>query len=125
MALVLAMPLTVASRRFVDEAALKALPPRAILVNVSRGGLVDEEALTAALVSGEIAGAILDTCRRAAHREPALEHAERDGNPPHGGGRACERSRGDLRTEPDGIRFGAHPRARRRCLSRLLSGARV
>lgn len=59
--LVLAMPLTRDSRGFVDAGALKALPSRAILVNISRGGLVDENAMTAALVSGEIAGAILDT----------------------------------------------------------------
>ena len=36
----------------------------AYLVNVTRGGIVDEEALIAALESGEIAGAGLDVCEK-------------------------------------------------------------
>jgi phosphoglycerate dehydrogenase-like enzyme len=59
--LVLAMPLTAATRGFLDGEALSALPPTAIVVNISRGGLADEEALIEALVSGRIAAAVLDT----------------------------------------------------------------
>jgi phosphoglycerate dehydrogenase-like enzyme len=59
--LVLAMPLTPATRGFLDAEALDALPPKAVVVNIGRGGLADEEALTDALVSGRIAGAVLDT----------------------------------------------------------------
>jgi phosphoglycerate dehydrogenase-like enzyme len=59
--LVLAMPLTEATRGFLDAGALAALPPSAVVVNIGRGGLADEDALTDALVSGRIAGAILDT----------------------------------------------------------------
>jgi phosphoglycerate dehydrogenase-like enzyme len=59
--LVLAMPLTPGTQSFIDARALEALPARAVLVNISRGGLVDQEALTAALVGGSIAGAVLDT----------------------------------------------------------------
>jgi phosphoglycerate dehydrogenase-like enzyme len=58
--LVLTLPLTAASRGIVDRRVLAALPPRAWLINVSRGALVDEAALVAALHAGRLAGAILD-----------------------------------------------------------------
>ena len=44
----------------IDRGTLAALPRRAIVVNASRGGLIDEAALIAALDGGEIAGAALD-----------------------------------------------------------------
>jgi phosphoglycerate dehydrogenase-like enzyme len=59
--LVLALPLTPETAELVDAATLAMLPSRAILVNICRGGVVDEAALTAALSSGMLAGAILDT----------------------------------------------------------------
>lgn len=59
--LVLAVPLTEETRGLVDGAMLAALPDSALLVNVARGPVVDEEALVAALDAGEIAGAGLDT----------------------------------------------------------------
>lgn len=59
--LVLAMPITPDTLAIIDEAALRVLPPHALLINISRGGLVDEEAMTRALAAGELAGAILDT----------------------------------------------------------------
>lgn len=44
----------------IGAAELKAMKPTAWLVNIARGVLVDEHALTAALAAGEIAGAFLD-----------------------------------------------------------------
>lgn len=58
--LVLTLPLTSASRGLVNRAVLAALPPRAWLINVSRGPLVDEPSLIDALETGQLAGAILD-----------------------------------------------------------------
>jgi phosphoglycerate dehydrogenase-like enzyme len=57
---VVACPLTPETRGLVDAEALGRLGPEAYLINVSRGPIVDEAALIAALESGEIAGALLD-----------------------------------------------------------------
>jgi phosphoglycerate dehydrogenase-like enzyme len=58
--LICVMPDTAATRRIVDAALLRALPPRAVFVNPGRGGVVDEPALAAALQEGRLAGAVLD-----------------------------------------------------------------
>jgi phosphoglycerate dehydrogenase-like enzyme len=58
--LLLACPLTEATRGVIDATALALLPPHARLVNVARGEVVDEPALIAALQSGRLAGAFLD-----------------------------------------------------------------
>lgn len=54
------VPLTAATERLLDERRLGLLPRGAIVVNTSRGPIVDEEALTRALRSGHLAGAGLD-----------------------------------------------------------------
>jgi glyoxylate reductase len=53
-------PLSDATHHMIDEAALEAMRPSAILINTSRGGLVDQVALRNALQTGAIAGAGLD-----------------------------------------------------------------
>ncbi len=57
----LCLPITPATERIIDRAALAAIKPTAYLVNVARGGLVDEQALIEALRAGRLAGAGLDT----------------------------------------------------------------
>jgi glyoxylate/hydroxypyruvate reductase A len=59
-ALVLACPLTPATRHMIGAQELAALPPSAILVNIGRGGLIDEPALVDALRNNKLAGAALD-----------------------------------------------------------------
>jgi (S)-sulfolactate dehydrogenase len=54
------VPLGEGTRNLIDAAALALMRPTAVLVNTSRGGIVDETALAAALRHGSIAGAALD-----------------------------------------------------------------
>lgn len=63
---VIAAPLTDATRGLAGAAFFAAIKPGAILVNIARGGLVDDAALMAALDSGQVATAILDVF----HTEP-------------------------------------------------------
>lgn len=65
-------PLTPATRNLIDDRALALMKPTAFLINAARGGLVDEEALAAALRNGRLAGAAVDVLSS----EPP-----RDGNP--------------------------------------------
>jgi phosphoglycerate dehydrogenase-like enzyme len=61
---VLSMPLTDQTRGLIDAHALRAMKPSAVLVNVARGALCDEDALVAALHDGTISGAVLDVFGR-------------------------------------------------------------
>lgn len=59
-AVLLTCPLTDETRGMIDAEALALMKPTAMLVNTSRGGLIEEDALATALREGEIAGAGLD-----------------------------------------------------------------
>jgi phosphoglycerate dehydrogenase-like enzyme len=56
----LSLPLTPATRGIINAARIAKLRPGAVLINVSRGAVVDETALTAALAEKRIRGAALD-----------------------------------------------------------------
>jgi phosphoglycerate dehydrogenase-like enzyme len=57
---VIAVPLTAATRGLFDAARLGRLRPDAYVINVARGGILDEVALVDALSAGRLAGAALD-----------------------------------------------------------------
>ena len=59
-AVVLACPLTEQTRGLIRARQLGLMRPGAVLVNVSRGGVLDEDALVTALSSGHLGGACLD-----------------------------------------------------------------
>jgi phosphoglycerate dehydrogenase-like enzyme len=58
--LVLTVPLSPATRNLIGEPELRAMKPTAVLINIGRGGTIDEPALVAALAEGRLAGAGLD-----------------------------------------------------------------
>jgi|SRR5919106_1592777 phosphoglycerate dehydrogenase-like enzyme len=78
-------PLTEHNRNLIDEAALRAIKPDALLINTARGGLVDLSALETALRAGRLGGAGLDVLPKEppdpahplvqafARRDPALD----------------------------------------------------
>jgi D-3-phosphoglycerate dehydrogenase len=59
-ALVLTCPLTEATRGLIDARRLGLLEPGSVLVNVSRGAVLDEAALVHAVAAGRLHGAALD-----------------------------------------------------------------
>lgn len=56
----LCVPLTAETEKVIGEAELRAMRPSAFLINISRGGVIDEPVLIRALKEGWIAGAGLD-----------------------------------------------------------------
>lgn len=59
-ALIMCLPLTDATRHLVAEPELSSLPAHAYVVNIGRGGTLDEGALISSLHASKLAGAALD-----------------------------------------------------------------
>jgi glyoxylate reductase len=76
-------PLTPETRHLIDRDALRSMRPDAVLVNTSRGPVVDEAALVEALREGWIAGAALDVFEREPQVHPGLLTAENVLMTPH------------------------------------------
>ncbi len=59
--LVTSLPLTAETKGLVNQAAFAHMKPQAVVINVGRGPIIDEQALFDALTRGTIAGAVIDT----------------------------------------------------------------
>ena len=70
--LICVTPGTEETRNLVNESVLKALGPNGVVINISRGSVIDEAALKAALRSGAIAAAGLDVMVGEPHIDPDL-----------------------------------------------------
>jgi D-3-phosphoglycerate dehydrogenase len=64
------VPLVDATRHLIDQPVFHAMPDHAILINTSRGGVVDEAALAVALETGSIAAAAIDVFEREPYDGP-------------------------------------------------------
>ncbi len=73
---VIAVPGGPATRHLINRETLTAMAPHAILINIARGDVVDEAALTLALQTGKIAGAGLDVYEFEPRVSPALMQME-------------------------------------------------
>lgn len=78
------------TRHLIDAEALRAMKPTGFLVNISRGDVIDEAALVAALEAGRIAGAGLDVYEREPEVPDALKRMETVTLLPHLGTAARE-----------------------------------
>ncbi len=87
---VCAVPGSPETHHMIDAAALSAMQPHAYLVNISRGDVVDEAALIAALTSGQIAGAGLDVYEQEPYVPEALRALDNVALLPHLGTNAEE-----------------------------------
>jgi glyoxylate reductase len=70
------LPLTEETHHLIDSAALALMKPTAVLVNTSRGPIVNEGALVEALADGRIAGAALDVFEHEPEVHPGLLELE-------------------------------------------------
>ncbi len=81
------------TRQYVSRAAIDALGPRGVVVNISRGTTVDEGALLDALEEGRIAGAGLDVYENEPNIDPRFLKLENVVLQPHQGSGSVETRR--------------------------------
>ena len=77
------VPLNDATRGLIDADALRLMKPGAYLINVARGGVVDEAAVASALSDGRLAGAAIDVYEHEPPRDSPLLGAPNTVLTPH------------------------------------------
>lgn len=88
--LVLAAPGTAETKGLVNKEVLEALGQKAVLINIARGSIVDEDALIEALEKGVIAGAGLDVFANEPNVPAALQQSQKVVLQPHLGSATVE-----------------------------------
>jgi glyoxylate reductase len=83
-------PYSAETHHLIDARRLGLMKPDAYLINAARGGIVDEEALIAALEAGPLAGAGLDVYPKEPHVDPRLVGLENVVLLPHMGSATIE-----------------------------------
>lgn len=84
------VPLVAQTRGLLDAARLGSMKRGALLVNVARGGVVDEDALADALASGQLGGAAIDVFEHEPLGDSPLLHAPNTILTPHLGASTAE-----------------------------------
>jgi len=92
-----------ATRHLIDAGVLERLGPEGFLVNVARGSVVDEAALTAALAAGRLRGAALDVFETEPLADSPLRRLANTVFSPHAGSATEETRRVMLRLALDNI----------------------
>jgi phosphoglycerate dehydrogenase-like enzyme len=92
-AVTLHVPLQEETRGLIGPAELALMQPHALLVNTSRGGIVDERALAEALSSGRLGGAAIDTFEEEPPQRSPLLRLDNFVGSPHAGAATLEAAR--------------------------------
>jgi phosphoglycerate dehydrogenase-like enzyme len=92
-AVTLHVPLDDDTQGMIGAAQLDRMQPQALLVNASRGGLVDERALAQALAAGRLGGAAFDTFEREPPEASPLLTLDNFIASPHAGAATVEAAR--------------------------------
>jgi len=111
--LILVLPFTPENRHTIGAAELALMKPRAVLVNIARGGIVDDAALAAALRGGRLAAAGLDVFEGEPAVHPDLLGLENAVLSPHIGSATEETRRAMALLAADNLiaALGCGPRA--------------
>jgi D-3-phosphoglycerate dehydrogenase len=97
------VPLDRSTWGMIGAAEIAAMRKGAVLINAARGGLVDEDALAAALASGHLAGAAADVFQAEPAASPALLAMPTFLGTPHIGGSSAEAQLAMGRAAIDGL----------------------
>jgi lactate dehydrogenase-like 2-hydroxyacid dehydrogenase len=110
-AIIVITPGGAATHNIVNRTVLDALGPEGTLINVSRGSVVDEEALVAALAEGRLGAAGLDVFANEPHVPQALMAMENGVLQPHQGSATVEtrRAMADLVIDNLAAHFAGKP----------------